>query len=737
MPGFILYNLDMTAEKLPNHPEVDSTSSTSLVSGMYPELELPAPFPSLDDPKLFVNRELSLLSFQGRVLEEAKDQSNPLLERVRFLSIVGSNLDEFFMVRVAGLKRQVEAGNTAVGIDGLSPGDQLKTIRFEVAALLQRAHRYYKNEISPQLLETGVSILQYSELNEGQKAKIREYFHQNIFPILTPLGYDPGHPFPHISNLSLNLAVLIKDNLGEERFARVKVPDSLPQLIRVDDPASPLSRRNFQVTRTQTFIWLDDLISAHLDFLFPGMEIVESHPFHVTRDAEMEIQEWEAGDLLETTEESIRQRRFGDVVRLEVNPGIPNRVLEILVENLEIEPADIYWVEGRLPLSMLKHICVLDRSDLKYPSFLPAIPAALNPDSQEEDLFSVLKRRDVLVHHPYDSFQPVVNFLTQSVRDPNVQAMKITLYRVGNNSPIVDALLRAPEKGKQVAVLVELKARFDEKSNIEWAKAMERQGVHVVYGLLGLKVHAKISLIVRKEGDRIKRYVHFGTGNYNPVTAHLYTDFGLLTGDEELGADVADLFNYLTGYSRKKDYRKLLVAPINLRDRFESMIRREIENHKNGKPGHLIFKTNALVDERIIKLLYEASQAGVQIDLIVRGVCCLKPGIQGVSDNIRVVSIVGRFLEHSRIYYFRNGGEEEIYFGSADLMPRNLDRRVEVLVPIEDKKNARYLRDEVLNAYLCDTVKARIMLPDGTYMRAPVHEAGVNAQACFMERRTF
>ncbi|MBC7997995.1 MAG: polyphosphate kinase 1, partial [Leptolyngbya sp.] len=499
---FILYNLDMTAEKLPNHTEVDSTSSTSLASGMYPELELPAPFPSLDDPKLFVNRELSLLSFQGRVLEEAKDQSNPLLERVRFLSIVGSNLDEFFMVRVAGLKRQVEAGNTAVGIDGLSPGDQLKTIRFEVAALLQRAHRYYKNEISPQLLETGVSILQYSELNEGQKAKIREYFHQNIFPILTPLGYDPGHPFPHISNLSLNLAVLIKDNLGEERFARVKVPDSLPQLIRVDDPASPLSRRNFQVTRTQTFIWLDDLISAHLDFLFPGMEIVESHPFHVTRDAEMEIQEWEAGDLLETTEESIRQRRFGDVVRLEVNPGIPNRVLEILVENLEIEPADIYWVEGRLPLSMLKHICVLDRPDLKYPSFLPAIPAALNPDSQEEDLFSVLKRRDVLVHHPYDSFQPVVNFLTQSVRDPNVQAMKITLYRVGNNSPIVDALLRAPEKGKQVAVLVELKARFDEKSNIEWAKAMERQGVHVVYGLLGLKVHAKISLIVRKEGDR-------------------------------------------------------------------------------------------------------------------------------------------------------------------------------------------------------------------------------------------
>ncbi|HEY9783953.1 MAG TPA: polyphosphate kinase 1 [Candidatus Obscuribacterales bacterium] len=734
------YNQNMTSDSLTNRSEFESQASNPLSeSPPVAEVETAVSYPSLDDPKLYINRELSLLAFQGRVLEEAQDHTNPLLERFKFLAIVGSNLEEFFMVRVAGLKRQVEAGTSSVGIDGHTPAEQLKLIRFEVSGLLQRASRTLKNDLLPALREQGISIVESSELTEAQRTRLREYFLRHIFPVLTPLGYDPGHPFPHISNLSLNLAVLIRDAEGEERFARVKVPDSLPQLIKVDEPAAIASKQTSQ-PRHQAYMWLDDVISANLDTLFPGMEIVESHPFHVTRDAEVEIQEWEAGDLLETTEQGIRQRRFGDVVRLQVNTGIPTRILEILVENLEIEPADIYWSEGRLPLSMLSHICSLDRPDLKYAPYLPAVPATLNPDTaQEEDVFSVIRRKDILLHHPYDSFQPVVNFVAQAVRDPNVLAIKVTLYRVGQNSPIVDALLRAPERGKQVACLVELKARFDEKSNIEWAKAMERQGVHVVYGLLGLKVHAKLALVIRREGDRIRRYVHLGTGNYNPVTAHLYTDFGLFTCDEELGSDVADLFNYLTGYSRKKDYLKLLVAPINLRDQIEKLIRREIEHHRNGKPGHLIFKANALVDGRIIKLLYEASQAGVKVDLIIRGICCLRPGIKDVSENIRVVSIVGRYLEHSRIYYFLNGGAEEIYIGSADLMERNLDRRVEVLAPIEDPKTARFIRDELIEAYLNDNTKARFMQSDGTYIRPPKSpdSPSQNVQQMFMERRTF
>lgn len=732
------YNQSMTSESQSRQSEFDPSGGSQPTSPGR-DVDAASLLPNLDNPEYYINRELSLLAFQRRVLEEAQDAVNPLLERFKFLSIVGSNLDEFFMVRVAGLKRQVEAGNLSVGIDGMSPAEQLKAVRFEVAGILLSAIRCLKTELLPSLSEAGVNLVQFADLNDIQKGRVRNYFLRNIFPILTPLGYDPGHPFPHISNLSLNLAVLIRDGQGEERFARVKVPDSLPQLIRVDDIGVTIDRRIISSSKQTTFLWLDDLISANLDALFPGMEIVEAHPFHVTRDAEMEIQEWEAGDLLETTEEGIRQRRFGDVVRLEVNPGIPNRILEILVENLEIEPSDIYWVEGHLPLSALKYISSLDRPDLKYAPFIPAIPQALNPDSQDEDVFSVIRRRDIILHHPYDSFQPVVNFLSQAARDPNVLAIKITLYRVGQNSPIVDVLLRAPEKGKQVAVLVELKARFDEQSNIEWAKALEGQGVHVVYGLLGVKVHAKVALVIRREGDKIRRYVHFGTGNYNTVTSHLYSDFGLLTCDEELGSDVADLFNYITGYSRKKDYLKLLVAPINLRDNIESLIRREIAHHRSGRQGYLIFKTNSLVDERIIKLLYEASQAGVKIDLIVRGICCLRPGIKDVSENIRVVSIVGRFLEHSRIYYFRNGGTDEIFIGSADLMPRNLDRRVEVLVPIEEPKAARFLRDEVLETYLTDSVKARVMQPDGTYVRGSAGKDGraASAQAHFMERKTF
>ena len=691
--------------------------------------------PALDDSSLYFNRELSLLEFQWRVLEEAQDVSNPLLERFKFLSIVGSNMDEFFMVRVAGLKRQIESGTVSAGPDGLLPSDQLKAVRTEVTKLMNEAHHFLREVLMPELESSDVRILEYPELTDDQRLTMQNYFMQNIFPVLTPLAFDPGHPFPHISNLSLNLAVLIRDTKGEERFARVKIPDSLPQLISIDRP-SLMAHRVPSSVKPQSYMWLDELISAHLQALFPGMQVLEFHPFHVTRDAEVEIQEWEAEDLLETTEEGIRQRRFGDVVKLTVDEATPDRILEILMSNLEIDATDVYQIQGRFPLSSLKFISSLDRPDLKDIPFLPNIPAVLNPDLQEEDTFSAIRRRDILLHHPFDSFQPITNFLNVAAADPSVLAIKMTLYRVGKNSPVVEALLKAMANGKQVAVLVELKARFDEESNIEWAKALEREGVHIVYGLQGLKIHSKVALVVRKEGEAIRRYVHLGTGNYNPLTAHLYTDLGLLTCDEDLGSDVTDLFNYLTGYSAKRDYRKLLVAPINLRERFLALIKREIEHQKNGEQGHLVFKFNALVDDGIIQLLYEASQAGVIIDLIVRGVCCLRPKIPGISENINVTSVVGRFLEHSRIFYFRNGGAEQIYLGSADLMPRNLDRRVEVLFPVEDPRLARHIREDILHIYLNDSVKARYMMPDGKYKRSVVKTPdSISAQASFLNRR--
>ena len=632
---------------------------------------------SLSDPNLFVNRELSLLAFQRRVLEEAQDPTNPLLERVKFLSILGSNLDEFFMVRVAGLMRQVESGTTDTGADGLDAASQLDAIRTEVASLMAAASKCFQRQLTPALEKAGIHILQYSQLGKQQQARADKYFLETAFPVLTPLALDPARPFPHISNLSLNLAVLIRDKKGDDRFARVKIPDTLPQLIPVDRKT-----KKSATGKDQYFIWLEDLIAANLSSLFPGMDILDSHPFHVTRDADIEIQELEAGDLLETTEEGLRQRKFGDVVRLRVGVGMPSLLLKILLNNLEVDRKNILRMKGHLALSRLKYIAGIDRPELKDPPFVPAVPHALDPEGEEEDLFSVLRRRDVLLHHPFDSFQPVIDLLDKSATDPSVLAIKMTLYRVGRNSPVVNALLEAMEWDKQVASVVELKARFDEESNIEWARALERQGVHVVYGLLGLKVHSKVALVVRKEGDSIQRFVHLGTGNYNAVTAHLYTDIGLFTTDEEIGADVTDLFNYLTGYSAKQDYRKLLVAPINLRQRIADRIRREIEHHKRYGNGHIILKMNALVDSDMIRLLYQASQAGVKVDLLIRGICCLRPQVPGVSDNIQVISIVGRFLEHSRIYYFHNNGEEEIFVGSADLMPRNLNRRVEVLFPL-------------------------------------------------------
>jgi polyphosphate kinase len=680
----------------------------------------------LDDPRLYVNRELSLLKFQWRVLEEAQNETNPLLERVKFLSILGSNLDEFFMVRVAGLQNQVESGILEAGSDGLSPAKTLEAVAAEFTALIEEAQAC-RERLLFDLAENGIHVLDYRDLSFEQREFADRYFHDTVFPVLTPLAHDPGRPFPHISNLSLNLSVTVRDATAREHFARVKVPDTLPQLI----PLQPVKSK----TRPVTFVWIEQVIQANLQALFPGMLIVESYPFHVTRDAELAIQELESADLLEMVEESVKQRRFGAVVRLEIAADMPEERLALLQENLEADDSDVFRVRGPLGLSRLRHLASLDRPELKD---APFVPAPLEGADDDEDIFAMIRRTDVLLHHPFDSFQPVVDFIRAAARDPHVLAIKTTLYRVGRNAPIVEALLEANEKRKQVAVLVELKARFDEESNIEWARALEREGVHVVYGLVGLKIHSKIAMVVRREGDIIRRYVHLATGNYNTVTANVYTDLGLLTCDPDIGADATDLFNYLTAYSAKTDYRKILVAPISLRQRFEELIEREITHARAGRPARLIFKANALADPRIIRLLYEASRAGVQVDLIVRGVCMLIPGIAGVSENIRVRSIVGRFLEHSRVFYFWNGGSEEVYLGSADLMSRNISRRVEVLFPIEKPALLRYVRDKILSVYLDDNVKAREMMPDGSYrrMQPGAAETPVNAQLALLRIRT-
>jgi polyphosphate kinase len=689
--------------------------------------------PDLKDPSLYLNRELSLLAFQHRVLEEAEDKRNPLLERVKFLSILGSNLDEFFMVRVAGLAAQIDAGATEPGPDGLSPRAQLIAIRRDVKKLINEAHRCMA-ALMEELNEQGIFIHAYSALSDVQRQRAVQYFDETVFPVLTPLAFDPGRPFPHISNLSLNLAVLIRDNPGHEHFARVKVPDSLPQLLPLNRQTKAGSKR--ARTRRIDMVWLEEVIAANLAKLFPGMQVVESYPFHVTRDAEVAIKELEAEDLLETIEEGVRQRRFQHVVRLSVTQDMPASMLTILMNNLEVTQSEVYRTQRPLSLKRLFNLYSLDRPELKDAPFVPAIPKDLVETSEDDDMFAAIRRHDIFLHHPFDSFQPVIEFLRKAARDPAVLAIKICLYRVGRNSPVVEALLEAIEEDKQVATLVELKARFDEESNIEWARALERSGVHVVYGLIGLKIHSKVALVVRREQDRIARYVHISTGNYNAVTAHTYTDMGIFTCDEDIADDVSDLFNYLTGYSYKADYQKLLVAPVNLRARMEALIEREIRHARAGKKGHLVFKVNSLSDAKLIRTLYKASRAGVRIQLLVRGICCLRPGVRGISDNIEVVSIVGRFLEHSRVYYFRNGGAEEVYIGSADLMSRNIDNRVEVLTPVKDPDIIRTICDKVLTVYLADNVKARQMTSSGGYPRRKTAGRNpVNSQEVLLQKR--
>src|SRR3954471_3718631 len=597
----------------------------------------------LDNPEVYLNPHLSLLAFQRRVLEEAKDPSCPLLERVKFISILGSNVDEFFMVRVAGLWQQIETRTTEISLDGRSPSDQLELIRHEVTSLTAEIYAFWRDDIMPALREAGIQILSLDELNPQQTTAVDDYFRRVVYPVLTPLAVDQGRPFPHISNLSLNIAATVKNGDGEPHFARIKVPDSLPQLV-------PLPS---QQAGELPFIWLEQLIISNLRMLFPEMEVLQADLFHLTRDAELAIQELEADDLLESIQEAVYRRRFRDAVRLQINTGMPQQLVELLTSNLELDHNDIYRVDGPLDLSRLRALLSVDRPALKDKPFIASVAKGFTTGAGAE-IFASIRESDILQHYPYESFQPVVDFLCAASEDPDVLAIKMTLYRVGRNSPIVDALLSASQNGKQVAVMVELKARFDEESNIEWAQKLEREGVHVIYGLPGVKVHAKIAMVIRREGEMMRRYLHLGTGNYNPSTARIYTDLGLFTCNEEIGADVSDLFNFLTGYSAKKSYRKLLVAPHSIRSGLERLIRAEIARQREYGDGQLIFKMNALEDPGMIRMLYEASQAGVKIDLIIRGVCCLRPGVPGLSDTIRVRSIIGRFLEHSRIYYFGN-----------------------------------------------------------------------------------
>ncbi len=701
--------------------------------------ELPAEisFDDINDPRLYINRELSLLEFQRRVLDEVHDERNPLLERVKFLAIVDSNLEEFFMVRVGGLRMQKNAGVADLSIDGVTPAEQLAEIRKVAMKMMQESREYLNKTLLPELDKQDIHILNYSDLNPRQRESADEYFAENIFPVLTPLAYDPGHPFPHISNLSLNLAVMVMDKQGNRHFARVKVPTSLPALVPLKR-SSGGERKDGTVPHAHFFVSLIQLIIANLESLFSGMVVLEAHPFHVTRNADVQIQELEALDLLDTMEAGVRRRRFGQVVRLVITEQMPAEIRQILQENLRVDDNDVYVLQSPLVLSNLMQLTRVERFDLKDRPFSPATPPVLyHVEEADGDIFNAIRQGNILMHHPYDSFSPVISFLRSAARDPDVLAIKMTLYRVGQNSPIVQTLLKAArDYGKQVAVLVELKARFDEESNIGWAKMLEQEGVHVTYGLLGLKTHSKIALVVRKEGERIRRYVHLATGNYNHVTAQVYEDLGLFTVDEAIGADATDLFNYLTGYSAKEDYKKLLVAPINLRRKMEDLIKQEIEFQKKGERGYMLLKVNHVVDKEMIARLYEASQAGVKIDLVVRGMCSLRPGIKGLSENIRVISVIGRFLEHSRIYYFRSGGQERIYMGSADLMPRNLNERVEVLFPIEDAAMIRYVRDDILEGYLLDNVKARLMKPDGTYERVTAHKGKpeVNVQERFIRR---
>lgn len=690
---------------------------------------------ALDKPALFLNRELSWLRFNLRVLEEAEDKRHPLLERVKFLTIFATNLDEFFMVRVSGLRRQVAAGTGGVSSDGMTASEQILAINQELVALTERYDICWKQEIVSGLREAGIRVLHYEELTQRERETIQQYFYREVFPVLTPLAFDPTHPFPHISSLSFNLAVLVKDPERGDCFARVKVPDVFPRLVPIstDEDVALQQMGLGGAGKVQQFVWLEEVIAHNLENLFPGLHVVESYPFRVTRDADVVIEEDEASDLIEAVEEQVDQRDFNSAVRLELDAATPAHIREILTRNLQLPLYLVYTGNSPIGMAGIRELYALERPDLKDPPFVPSVPSYL---SKSGSLFATIRQQDVLLYHPYDSFMPIVDFIREAANDPDVLAIKQTLYRVNPKSPIIDALMEARVNGKQVAVLVELKARFDEENNIEWARKLEDEGVHVVYGVRGLKTHAKVCLVVRREQDGIYRYVHLGTGNYNVVTSRIYTDVSFLTCDADISRDISDLFNSLTGYSRKKSYSKLLVAPTTLRQQLVDRIERETNRHRRHGDGYIAFKMNALVDSQCIQALYRASQAGVRIDLQVRGICCLKPGLPGISETITVTSVVGRFLEHARIYYFRHGEQHEVLVGSADLMPRNLDQRVEVLFPVEDRRCREAIIHDILGVGLRDNVQARRLRSDGTYVRvqAADGEAVVNSQEWFLNQ---
>lgn len=683
----------------------------------------------LSDPSLYINRELSWIRFNQHVLDEAKDSSHPLLERIKFLAIFANNLDEFFMVRVSGLHHQLAEGVLKLPPDGLTTLEQLERINHDLTPLLDEQTRVWNDILIPELAEQGILIHNRGTIGDKKRKILRNYFYREIFPVLTPLAFDKSHPFPFISNLALNLAVILRrPGSSDDLFARIKIPNKLfPRLIEI-----PATTDN-DVHKTNEFIFLEDLIADNLDLLFPGMEIVASYPFRVTRDADIEIEEDEADDLLSAVEQSISKRWIGTPVRIETSMDMLPAISDMMGTKLAKYPHMFYRVNG--PVGMADFFCLLnmDRPDLKDPPFAPAIPERIEVDP---DIFHVIRQRDLMLFHPYESFQPVINFLNTAAHDPDVLAIKMTLYRTGTNSPIVQALLDAREQGKAVSVLVELKARFDEENNIGWAKALERAGAHVVFGIMGLKVHAKLCLVVRKEKSGIVRYVHMSSGNYNAATAKIYTDIGLFTANEEISSDVSHLFNVLTGFSQYSSYHHLLVAPGGIKKGIISLIEKEMDRQKSHGDGKIILKLNALQDADVIRALYRASQEGVIIHLQVRGICCLRPGLAGISDNITVTTIVGRFLEHTRIFYFHNGGDPLVLMGSSDLMPRNLKRRIEVLFPVLDPG----IRDEIIKTilpiHLHDTVKTRILKPDGSYDRIPPDpENPIQAQNWLLEKQ--
>ncbi len=666
----------------------------------------------------YLNRELSWLQFNRRVLEEASNSHHPLLERLKFLAIFESNLDEFYMVRVSGLIEQFESGVLEVSPDGLSPNEQLKLISDSAEPLRRRCASVYRDQLLPKMGKHGIHIRGYSTVSDKQKKALQTYFQKEVFPLCTPLILHPSPGVPFISNRSLNLAVELSDKGSDIRLARVKVPTVIPRLVRISK-------------RKHEYVLLEEVIAQNIQALFPGVDVLGTHYFRVIRDADIEIRELEAADLIATIEETLRLRRFGDPVMLQHNPAMPDHVKQHLMTMLKLDREDVFSIEGILGLEVLYELAKIDKPALRFPTHLPYVAEQLSTAS---GLFETMEAADLLVHLPYDGFRTIETFVGSAASDPDVVGIKQTLYRMGSESPIVESLQDAAEGGKQVAAIVELKARFDESNNLVWARALERAGVHVTYGFPEMKTHCKLCLVVRKDRGGMKSYAHIGTGNYNPGTARAYTDLGLFTCDPDITQDTSELFNYLTGFSKQDKYRKLLVAPVNLREGILHRIKNEIAVHKKDKSGRIIWKLNALVDPEVIEALYEASRAGVPIDLIIRGICCLRPGVPGMSENIRVMSIVGRFLEHSRIYYFGGGGKVDVLIGSADAMRRNLDRRIEVLVPVEDPLLSSHIRDQILATCLKDTAQSWNLESSGAYARrqAPKGQKPFDSQNWFV-----